>query len=106
MALKSEVPPNATALALDIGGTKLAAGIVTGAGELLVSRRAPTADATDGEELFARLCDLAEDVVEEWRDFQQSKKEKKRNEEADWLEENSPKHTQHCLLYTSPSPRD
>ena len=40
-APESEVPPNATALALDIGGTKLAAGIVTGAGELLVSRRAP-----------------------------------------------------------------
>ena len=74
-APESEVPPNATALALDIGGTKLAAGIVTGAGELLVSRRAPTADATDGEELFARLCDLAEDVLKEWRDFQQSKKE-------------------------------
>ena len=88
-APESEVPPNATALALDIGGTKLAAGIVTGAGELLVSRRTPTADATDGEELFGRLCDLAEDVVEEWRDFQQSKKGKKRSEEADWLEEKS-----------------
>ncbi len=74
-ASESEVPPDATALALDIGGTKLAAGIVTGAGELLVSRRAPTADATDGEELFARLCDLAEDVLEEWRDFQQSNTE-------------------------------
>lgn len=60
------VPLDATALALDIGGTKLAAGIVTGAGELVVSRFAPTASAEDGEELFARLCDLAEEVTEEW----------------------------------------
>lgn len=61
----SMVPPDAVALALDIGGTKLAAGIVTGAGELAVSQSAPTADAKDGEELFARLCGLAEDVTEE-----------------------------------------
>lgn len=59
------VPPDAVALALDIGGTKLAAGIVTGAGELAVSQSAPTADAKDGEELFARLCDLSEDVTPE-----------------------------------------
>ena len=60
------VPPDTAALALDIGGTKLAAGIVTGTGELAVSRLAPTADAKDGEELFARLYSLAEGVMEEW----------------------------------------
>ena len=60
------VPPDAVALALDIGGTKLAAGIVTGAGELAVSQSTPTADAKDGEELFARLCDLAVGVAQEW----------------------------------------
>ena len=60
------VSPDTAALALDIGGTKLAAGIVTGVGELAVSQSAPTADAKDGEELFARLCDLAEDVTEAW----------------------------------------
>lgn len=60
-------PASSIALALDIGGTKLAAGIVTGAGELAVSRFAPTADARDGEELFAQLCDLAEGVTEEGR---------------------------------------
>ena len=60
------VPPDTAALALDIGGTKLAAGIVTGVGELAVSRLAATADAKDGEELFARLCGLAEDVMEKW----------------------------------------
>ena len=31
-----------------------------------MSRLAATADAKDGEELFARLCSLAEDVMEEW----------------------------------------
>ena len=61
------VSPDATALALDIGGTKLAAGIVTGAGELVVSQSAPTASANNGEELFARLCDLAEGMTEEGR---------------------------------------
>ena len=60
------VPPDTAALALDIGGTKLAAGIVTGTGELAVSQSAATADAKDGEELFVRLCGLAEDVMEEW----------------------------------------
>lgn len=54
-------------LALDIGGTKLAAGIVTGTGELIVSQSAPTASANNGEELFARLCDLAEGMTEEGR---------------------------------------
>ena len=62
----AQASSDSAALALDIGGTKLAAGIVTGAGELAVSQSVPTADAKDGEELFARLCDLAEDVMEEW----------------------------------------
>ena len=66
MPVVAMVPPDTAALALDIGGTKLAAGIVTWAGELAVSRFAATADAKDGEELFARLCDLAEDVMREW----------------------------------------
>lgn len=62
----AQASSDSAALALDIGGTKLAAGIVTGAGELAVSRLATTASASDGEDLFARLCDLAEDVMEEW----------------------------------------
>lgn len=66
MSQPAQASSDTAALALDIGGTKLAAGIVTGAGELAVSQSAPTADAKDGEELFARLCDLAEDVMEEW----------------------------------------
>ena len=66
LVVLSPVPPDAVALALDIGGTKLAAGIVTGAGKLVVSRFAPTADAKDDEELFAQLCGLAVGVTEEW----------------------------------------
>ena len=62
----AQASSDTAALALDIGGTKLAAGIVTGAGELAVSQSVLTADAKDGEELFARLCDLAEDVMEAW----------------------------------------
>jgi glucokinase len=47
-----------TALAIDIGGTKVAAGIVTEAGELLRSATAPT----PGDDLFARLVALVDEV--------------------------------------------
>ena len=67
MPASQSAPTSSVVLALDIGGTKLAAGIVTGAGELIVSQSAPTASASDDEELFARLCDLAEGITEEGR---------------------------------------
>ncbi len=50
------------ALAVDIGGTKLAAGLVDRAGNLLVHRQTPTA-ADDAESLFARLRELVDSVV-------------------------------------------
>ena len=50
-------------LAIDIGGTKLAAGLVTDAGVLLESRRAPTPQTDDGDELFAHLARLVDDVL-------------------------------------------
>ncbi len=59
-------PPALTdpiALAIDIGGTKIAAGAVNSAGQLLTSASSPTADAADGEELFAQLCALADKVL-------------------------------------------
>jgi glucokinase len=43
------------ALAVDIGGTKLAAGLVTATGELVTSARAPTPRTDDGEALFSAL---------------------------------------------------
>ncbi|HVF32056.1 MAG TPA: ROK family protein [Acidimicrobiales bacterium] len=47
-----------TALAIDIGGTKVAAGLVTEAGELLRSATAPT----PGDDLFGRLVALIGEV--------------------------------------------
>jgi glucokinase len=49
-----------TALAIDIGGTKLAAGIVSGDGVLLHRDEAPTPATADAEELFAALLGLVE----------------------------------------------
>ncbi len=51
-----------TALAVDIGGTKLAAGLVTEAGEVLASASVPCR-ADDAEGLFAVLVDLVAGVV-------------------------------------------
>lgn len=47
-------------LAVDIGGTKLAAGVVTDAGVLLERRVAPTARDGDAEALFATLTELVD----------------------------------------------
>jgi glucokinase len=50
-------------LAIDIGGTKLAAGLVTGTGELLEPRRVPTPRTHDPEELFGVLRGLVGEVT-------------------------------------------
>jgi glucokinase len=52
----------ALALAVDIGGTKLAAGLVDDEGRLLESERVPTPRGSDAEELFAALTRLVDDV--------------------------------------------
>lgn len=49
------------ALAVDIGGTKLAAGLVDAGGKVLTQGRRPTT-GTDGEALFAGLLELVEQV--------------------------------------------
>jgi glucokinase len=49
-------------LAIDIGGTKLAAGLVTGSGELLEARKVPTPHTHDAESLFAALAGLVDAV--------------------------------------------
>lgn len=46
-------------LAVDIGGTKVAVGVVSADGEILTRGQAPTAAAGTGEELFATVVDLA-----------------------------------------------
>ena len=50
------------ALALDIGGTKLAAGLVTAAGELLTSAAAPTPAGGDAEAVFDAVLTLLDSV--------------------------------------------
>ena len=59
-------------LAVDVGGTKLAAGLVTGAGEVLVSRSVPTLppemgrdDLDPAEALFERVATLVDLVLDE-----------------------------------------
>ena len=52
--------PDACCLAIDIGGTKLAAGLVSGRAEVLVSERIRTPRATDPDALFRVVADLVE----------------------------------------------
>ena len=49
-------------LAIDIGGTKLAAGLVTEQGELLARQETPTPATTDAETLFAALTRVVDTV--------------------------------------------
>ena len=49
------------ALGIDVGGTKMAAGVVTETGELAAKRREPT-QGDDAEALFALLLSLVEEV--------------------------------------------
>jgi glucokinase len=56
-------PGPATVLALDIGGTKLAAGVVDGAdGRILVRASVPTPRSDDAEVVFATLVGLLDDL--------------------------------------------
>jgi glucokinase len=52
-----------TVLAIDIGGTKLAAGIVDAEGRILVRGEVPTAAAEGPERVLARTIQLAKDVL-------------------------------------------
>lgn len=50
--------------AVDIGGTKIAAGVVNGDGRVLASTRSPTAAVkSDGESGFRLICDLLEEAL-------------------------------------------
>ncbi|HUI04584.1 MAG TPA: ROK family protein, partial [Acidimicrobiales bacterium] len=50
-------------LAVDVGGTKLAAGLVTEAGELHRAKRVATPVTDDPEALFVALAALVDDVL-------------------------------------------
>jgi glucokinase len=53
----------ATALAIDIGGTKVAAGVVSREGVVLARDERPTPGSDDAEEVFAVVADLAGAVL-------------------------------------------
>jgi len=53
-----------TCLALDVGGSKIGAGLVTATGQLLSSDRAPTPADGDAEEIFAAVAQLLLDQLE------------------------------------------
>jgi glucokinase len=55
----------ALALAVDIGGTKMAVGLVDDAGRLLEQGRIPTPDVDDPEALFAALADLVRTISDD-----------------------------------------
>lgn len=50
-------------LAVDVGGTKMAVGVVDTNGRLLASERMPTPATNDGDELFAVVTDLLDRFV-------------------------------------------
>jgi glucokinase len=52
-----------TVLALDIGGTKLAAGLVSATGDVLLAERVATPPDADAETLWSTLAALVDDVV-------------------------------------------
>jgi glucokinase len=52
-------------LALDVGGTKTAAGIVRGDGEVLSYVREPTPQGTDAEAVWATVTDVLDRVIDE-----------------------------------------
>ncbi len=55
--------PNKTVLAIDIGGTKLAAGIVDASGSILARGEVPTVAVEGPERVLDRIVRLAEDLV-------------------------------------------
>ncbi|MBI2708312.1 MAG: ROK family protein [Actinobacteria bacterium] len=56
------MPTGRRALALDVGGTKLAAGVVDGQGEVLARHQVATPRTTDPEALFATVSALLDEV--------------------------------------------
>jgi glucokinase len=63
MVTAADPPPaHAVALAVDIGGTKMASGLVDGDGRVLHHAQTPTAPGADAESLFAGLRSLVGEV--------------------------------------------
>lgn len=58
-----QIVTNNPVVGLDIGGTKLAAGLVSPTGQLLFEVRRPTPQTNAAEEIFAAVADLARQVL-------------------------------------------
>ncbi len=56
--------PSSLAMALDVGGTKFAAAVVDGAGEVVGGRRVPTPVSTDPEAVFAAALTAIDGALE------------------------------------------
>ncbi len=64
-SLRAVVAPSRVALAVDIGGTKMAAGLVDDRGVVTAHRRTPTPTTTDPEDLFGHLAALVDEVLDD-----------------------------------------
>lgn len=62
---ESEYAPDDLILAIDVGGTKIAAGVVTAGGELLAMTKAPTAGADDAEALWQVVVRVGSEALAE-----------------------------------------
>src|SRR5688500_8039188 len=62
-AVAATLPAPAPVLGIDIGGTKVAAGVVTPQGRVLSYKRRPTPAGPDGQALLAEVIALATDAV-------------------------------------------
>jgi glucokinase len=65
MGANEAAGPNENLVAIDIGGTKMAAAIVTGDGQIIERGQRPTHAHGTGDELFASLCELVDSLG--WR---------------------------------------
>lgn len=54
---------NSAVLALDVGGTKLAAGVVSDDGRVIAHARRPTPQGADGDEVYNHLLGLTREVI-------------------------------------------
>lgn len=57
------MPDSLVVLAVDVGGTKMAAGLVDGSGSILVETHTPTPQLDDAEVLFASLSSIIDQVL-------------------------------------------
>lgn len=63
--MKADLPQNVCAVGLDVGGTKIAGGLVDASGEIVAKRKIPTKPELGGESVLERASRMAEEVAAE-----------------------------------------